>query len=121
MARIITIQPGQPGNGMDYDVHKPLPYPFHIASDTGDCTRGRGTSDIPSDVDDPRKQPWRLLGFQDDAAVQTVDMLLETFIQDPHAAVGKFPVFVNGNGDIFNLTEPITGVTVHDYAAAVTQ
>ena len=33
----ITIQPGQYGEGMVYNVRKPLPYPYHLDPETGDC------------------------------------------------------------------------------------
>lgn len=108
MGPTITFQPAQPGTGMDYDPRRTLPYPFHVDAETGDCIRGRGT---PSLTGEPR--PWRLIGFQDDAAVQEVSVVLFEAVLDPQRAVGKFPVFLDGSGTFFNLTEPITGVTFH--------
>lgn len=103
----ITIQPGQPGMGLEYDVRQPLPYPFHIDSATGDCVRGRGTADLDAAL----KRPWRLIGFQQDPDVQRVDLLLEQWRDDPQGAVGMYAVFSVGTA-FFNLTEPITGVRV---------
>lgn len=109
MKRTITIQPGQPGEGMDYNVNKPLPYPFHIDAETGDCTHGRGTDRCDGVL--PGRMPWRLIGFQLVRDVQEVDLLVEDFVVDPTRAVGMFPVFIH-EGDIFNLETPITNVSV---------
>lgn len=106
----ITIQPGQPGEGMGYNVHLPLPYPFHIDADTGDCRRGRGTVDLG---EAPAGRPWRLLGFQVTLEQQTLDVIREEFVDDPELAVGKYPVFLDADGGFFNLTVPITHVTVN--------
>ncbi|MBN8883346.1 MAG: hypothetical protein J0H73_13660 [Salana multivorans] len=103
----ITIQPGQPGQGMDYDVHQPLPYPFHIDADTGDCVHGRGTDWSPSDVP-LGADPWRLIGFQAEQDRQHVDVLLEKFVTNPELAVGKWPVFIDHRGRFFSLSVPIT-------------
>lgn len=103
----ITIQPGQPGEDMDYNVHKPLPYPFHINTENGDCVHGRGTDefDLPKG-----RMPWRLIGFQILRDVQELDHTLEEFIEHPEAiAIGHYPVFIH-EGDIFSLDVPITSV-----------
>lgn len=108
MSTTITIQPGQPGEGMDYDIRKPLPYPFHIDVTNGDCVHGRGTDrfDVPAG-----RMPWRLIGFQNLRDVQQVDHSLADFVADPEGvAVGHYPVFIH-EGDIFNLDVPITNVT----------
>jgi hypothetical protein len=108
MSTTITVQPGQPGMGMDYDVRQPLPYPFHIDADTGRCVRGRGTADLG---EAPEDQPWGLVGFQR-GNVQRLVLTVDDFVRDPQAAVGLVPVFV-GNGSIFALTVPVTDVTDH--------
>lgn len=110
MNTVITIQPGQPGMGLDYDVHQPLPYPFHIDPATGDCTRGRGTPEFEPDMN-AGDSPWRLIGFQE-SDIQEVVLTLDEFVADPQAAVGLVPVFVDANDGFFNLTVPITAV--HD-------
>lgn len=100
----ISIQPGQPGEGMGYNVNKPLPYPFHIDPETGECKHGRGTAEFDGAT-------WTLLGFQAREDVKHVDLYRHEWLDDPQQAVGMFPVF--GGGDaIFNLTVPITDVTV---------
>jgi len=105
----ITIQPGQPGEGVGYNVHKPLPYPFHIDIETGKCTRGRGTSDLG---DDPTgTTPWVLLGLQD-GDVQELARTRSEWTADPQSAVGLRPVFIDWSGSIFALGQPITHVTV---------
>jgi len=112
---IITIQPGQPGQGMGYDVHQPIPYPFHIDTETGDCIRGRGTHELG---DAPLGMPWRLIGFQR-GTKQRLEFLFADFVHNPQKAVGRRPVFSDGRGGIFNLTEPITGVRSHEQKASV--
>lgn len=109
-ARTITIQPGQSGEGMDYNVRLPLPYPFHVDVDTGDCVRGRGTVDVG---DAPAGRSWRLLGFQATLEQQTLDVILQEFVADPELAVGKYPVFLGPDSGFFNLTLPITHVHVN--------
>lgn len=109
MSTTISIQPGQSSEGMGYNVHKPLPYPFHIDADTGYCICGRGTADL---AEAPTGRPWRLLGFQRERDVQLVDLLFKDFIADPMHAIGMFPVFADLDG-VFNLTEPVTNVTDH--------
>ena len=67
MPNTIILQPGQPGEGMNYNVHKPLPYPFHVDADTGDVRPGPQTGN----------EEWRLVGFQPDADTQRVDLWRE--------------------------------------------
>lgn len=114
MSITISIQPGQPGEDMTYNVRKPLPYPFHIDANTGDCIRGRGTVDLGDARD--YKRPWRLLGFQS-GDVQTVVLTFDQFVARPQLAVGLRPVFVD-HEDIFSLTEPIISAMVNDVARA---
>lgn len=95
--KTITIQPGQPGEGMDYNVRKPLPYPIHVDPDTDRARWGN--------------EEYVLIGFQWTAEDQTVAFLASTFYEDPQVAVGTYPVFADG-GRFFNLTTPITRVSV---------
>lgn len=107
--KILTLHIGQ-GYSTDYDPRLPLPYPFHINADTGDCVHGRGTSDIEPSV--PPNRPWRLLGFQANPTIQRLDVTLTEALGNPAARiVGKLPVFIDGNGTIFALAAVITGVS----------
>lgn len=108
MSTTITVQPGQPGMGMDYDVRVPLPYPFHIDATTGDCTRGRGTTDQDEATNG---RPWRLIGFQA-GDVQELVLTLVDFASDPQAAYGLVPVFVDGKSP-FALGVPVIDVIDH--------
>lgn len=101
----ITIQPGQPGRGMEYDVHLPLPYPFHIDAKTLKCTRGRGTQDLGEDP--TGVTPWRLLGFQR-GDVQELVLTAREFVANPSLSVGLVPVFIDWRGAIFSISTPIT-------------
>lgn len=116
MTTTITIQPGQPGNGLDYDVHRSVPYPFHIDAGTGACTRGRGTSDLG---EAPEGSPWRLIGFQS-GDIQELVLGFADFTQDPSRAVGLVPVFTDAEVGIFALREPVTDVTDHRTSAKST-
>ena len=97
---ILSIQPGQPGEGMYYNVHKPLPYPFHVDASTGDVRVGPQTGN----------EAWRLIGFQPAVDTQRVDLWREVFVVDPRKAVGMFPVFVDANGGMFSLDVPVLKV-----------
>lgn len=96
----ISIQPANTVTG-EYDVRKPLPYPFHIDAATGDVGR----------QDFWKGDPARLLGFQKSADVQHVDLWLNDWAKSPAAAVGMFPVFVSKDGGMYNYTTPISDVT----------
>lgn len=98
---LITIQPGNTTTG-EYDVHKPLPYPYHVDAATGDVDR----------QDFFKGTPAAVIGFQDDADVQVVDLLWKDAAADPDRIVGKFPVLVDSNGNIYSLTVPITSTYV---------
>lgn len=107
MSNYITIQPGQPGEGMGYNVHKPLPYPFHVDTKTGDVIQGP-----PTEFDD-----WRLLGFQPDVGTQSVELTRSVWLAgDVDACVGMVPVFIDSDGGMFSLDVPITKTT--DWSAA---
>lgn len=102
----ITLQPGQPGEGLGYNVRKPLPYPLFVDRDgytenvPGFALAGRAgrREDLP-----------KLIGFQE-GEVQTVVLFREDFLVDPSAAVGLCPVFA-AEGSMFALTVPITEAT----------
>lgn len=106
----ITMQPGQPGNGMDYDPRQPLPYGIHVDRDTLECQNVPG---CPGSFrrDENGTYP-KLIGFQQtEQADPTGLVLAEDWLDDPEQAVGMFPVFIEAEG-MFNITVPITGVTV---------
>jgi len=105
---VISIQPGQLDEGMGYNVHKPLPYPFHIDAASGACKHGRGTSELG---DAPEGKPWVLIGFQR-GEEQSIVVTFAEFCEDPSAAIGLRPVFV-GHGSFFALSVPVTDVTDH--------
>lgn len=108
MNDVITLQPGQPGQGMGYDPLLPLPYGIHVDRETLACRNVPGcpASFQPNDGDYPK-----LVGFQ-----PTVDpdpeavLLASDWLDEPELAVGTFAVFIE-DGDMFNITVPITGVT----------
>lgn len=99
----ITIQPGQPGEGMRYDVMKPLPYPYHVDAKTGEAGRQEFW----------RGDPAVLLGFQEQADTQRVDLFLTEWVTDPQKAVGMFPAFARTDGSMYTLMVPITSVFVN--------
>lgn len=99
----LSIHPGQPGEGMNYNVNKPLPYPYHVDADTGDVKPGPQTNN----------ESWRLLGFQPDADTQHVEVWREDWLNEPNTAVGLVPVFVDADGGMFSLDVPVTRVTDH--------
>ena len=96
----ITIQPGQPDEGMGYNVAKPLPYPWHIDTESGEV----GHQEFWNG------EPFRLLGFQKNAQVQMVDLMLDQFVENPNLAVGMYAVFSDKDGGMYNITVPITHV-----------
>lgn len=102
MSKNISLQPANTPTG-EYDVSKPLPYPFHIDAETGEVGR----------QDFWRGDPLRLLGFQNDADIQRVDVHFPDFAADPDVAVGKFPVFVRADGSIYSMTNPVKSATAY--------
>jgi hypothetical protein len=111
----ISLQPGQPGNGMDYDPAVPLPYPIHMDED-GLCWNVPGHALRDGDPDD---RP-RLVGFQPtgpdpdpSGGMLLRDEWIDTGIE---GCVGWWPVFAH-KGGMFNLTEPITNVSVEEIAS----
>lgn len=106
---VITILPGQTGQGMDYDVSEPAPYPFHVDSRTGACLRGRGTADL---LEAPVGRPWHLVGFRRFADEECLDLSLRDFVGEPAAAIAMYPVFRAAHAT-FSLLEPVTGYVRH--------
>lgn len=92
-----SLQPGQAGEGMHYNVRKPLPDPIHVDQMLA-CTWGD-------------QGMGKLLGFQE-GDVQTVVLHVEDFKEDPQKAVGLHPVFLDRTG-MFNLDVPLTDVSDH--------
>lgn len=98
----ITIQPGQKDRGQEYDALLPLPYPFHIDTETGDVGRQEFW----------RGQPRRLIGFQR-GDVQYVVLTRQDWVLNPHSAVGLRPVFVDDDGGMWSHTGEITEISIH--------
>lgn len=99
--RQVSVQVANTPTG-DYDVDQPLPYPYHVAAE------GRvGRQDFW------RGEPVKLLGFQNSREHQNVDVLFDEFWTNPDVAVGKWPVFLDADGGIWNHACPVTDVTVH--------
>lgn len=107
-----SIHPQQPGVPLgEYDVHQPLPYPFHIAPN-GNVQR----------QDFWRGQPLALIGFQADVDVQKVDLLTSAWFEgEPTAAVGMFPVFAARGGQFYTDTRPVARVEASDPAEGAAQ
>lgn len=104
----ILLYPGQPGEGMGYNPVKPLPVAITVHADRR-CER---VPDCPDSWVNEDRATWpTLVGFQLDADVQHVEVLADDWREDPAAAVGMFPVFVE-NGSMFNLAVPVTRVHV---------
>lgn len=91
----IMIQPGQPGEGMGYDVHKPLPYPFYIDMKTGK---------VISEID----KGHVLIGFQE-GDVQRLVMYRDELSTNVQKAVGLRPVLAD-HGKIYAWSVPVTEV-----------
>jgi hypothetical protein len=63
------------------------------------------------DVHDPQERgPVRLVGFQNDADVQRVNLFVKEWLEDPQQAVGKFPVFSRGERGLYVVTLPVEAV-----------
>lgn len=108
--KIISIQPepvvdniwGIKGGGIEFGTQ--LPYPFHIIAETGD-------------VDDQEfwnGDPYRVIGFQDDAEVQRVNLYWEDAAKAPDSIVGRFPVMVTKNGGMYTYAVKIESVQVQE-------
>ncbi len=103
---IITIQPAQTDDIDAYDPRLPLPYPFHINTETQLCERGRGSAEYTGE-----KESWFLIGFQRRLA-QTVVLMAREFFTDPERAVGLVPVWSDGD-KFFTTSGPISSVMVN--------
>lgn len=98
----ITIQPGNTPDGT-YDVHQPMPYPYHVDVATGEIGRQEFW----------RGAPFKVIGFQSDAAVQKVDLFWERAVENPEQIKGMYAVLLDTSESeptIYNLTCPITDV-----------
>lgn len=106
----ITIQPGQPGEGMEYNPAEPLPYPIFVGDDDR-CENVPGYP--PNRVGVERDTLPILVGFQPDVETQSVDLLAEDWRRDPSTAIGMVPVFFEPGGiseGMFSLAVQITSV-----------
>ena len=99
---IISIQPGQPGEGMEYNVMKSLPYPYHVDTDTLQIRVGPQT----------RNELWTLVGFQT-GSTQRMTLSAAQFLDSPEDAIGLVPVMSAKGSGFFNMTVPITSVKDH--------
>ena len=95
----------------EYDVHRPLPYPFHLDAD-GNVLRQEFW----------RGEPVKLLGFQYSPDAQEIGLLAEDWLPTaasyhssnvvgPTAVVGLWPVFLDADGSIWSHVYPVDGVT----------
>lgn len=93
----VTLQPANLPSG-EYDVNQPLPYPYHVEVATGMVQRQEFW----------KGDPFILIGFQDDADDQTIDLTWKSFSEGKGNPIGKFPVFITKDGGMYNMTTPIT-------------
>lgn len=104
MTTTLRVQPGQSGQGMDYNVALPLPYPWFVDVSTGEVAHPEvhGTD--------------RLVGFQRDESPPTdfsADFIhLDAAAKDPGSVVGWRPVWTDGNGGMYALTVQVTSCEV---------
>ena len=97
----ITVQTGNTQSGT-YDVHQPLPYPFHCEAATGRVGR----------QDFWQCEVYRIVGFQQQLEVQTVDLFWAEAAQQPERMHGMFPVVVDSDGNLSVWTTPVTSTAV---------
>lgn len=60
--------------------------------------------DENNDTIDIGEGPVRLVGFQDYADVQRVNLFVSDWRKDPESAIGKFPVFSRGAAGMYVVT-----------------
>lgn len=114
----ISLQPGQPGHGMDYDPTDSLPYPIHVGDDDR-CENVPGYFERRRDLTPSEREERypKLVGFQEGPTPNPESIVpVDRWRTDPDVAVGLHPVFMEPRGadfGMFNLEVPITGVTVH--------
>lgn len=107
----VSIQPAQGETVGEYDVHKPLPYPFHIEPD-GSVAR----------QDFWQGTPARLAGFQVDPKVMKVEIFDFQWLADldtVERVVGMHAVFIDSSGSMWTDRRPVERVTVHAAPTAV--
>lgn len=114
MSVTISLQPGQPGEGMEYNPRKVLPYPIHVDVDSLDCGNVPWPEAVPFGDFTPR-----LIGFQATAEPDPEGLLLaEDWLDGVHeACVGMYPVLTTEDGGMANLTVPITSISVAEIAS----
>lgn len=107
MGTLITLQPAPVVDCITPDGREltRLPYPFHVHED-GTVAR----------QDFWRGDPAAVVGFQNRADVQHVDLWWADVVTDPRRAVGKYMVSSGPNGLVTHLVA-IESVRVHDIAA----
>lgn len=88
----------QPKGG---DVSEPRPFPYSIDAD------GKVL-----DQDFWKGDPAGLIGFQKDLDVQRVGLFFRDFTENPMAAIGMYPVFVEETGGLYCFTKPVESVQV---------
>lgn len=93
----ITIQPAMAGGVM--------PYPYHV---------------IVSDAAVARQDYWKgnpaqLIGFVDEAGKPDIDFTFGDWLIEPEQAIGKYPVFVDADGQFSTAVIPIESIR-HDRA-----
>ena len=96
--RTISVQPGQPGEGLEYNPKKRLPYPIHIDPETGTARWGKGE--------------YTLVGFQQDFN-SDIDLLADEFYEQPSLAIGQLIVLCDQAGRFHSTTTPITKASVY--------
>lgn len=79
-----------------YNVHRPLPCPFHIEDD-GSVAR----------QDFWRGEPLRLLGFQEKPDVPHIHVRAEDWLKNDTDVRGHFPVFLDADGSIWSHRYPV--------------
>lgn len=106
----VTIQPAQGSVVGQYDVRKPLPYPWHVRLD-GTITHQELW----------RGDPDRLCGFQRSLDEQTVYLFEFQWLgnlDDVDSVVGSYPVFMRADGSMWTDTRPVESVTVNQRVSA---
>lgn len=102
--RIYTLQPAPVTDHITDDGTElqRLPYPYHV-DEEGNVQR----------QDFWKGDPSGIIGFQNRADVQRVNLLWDDFVAgDPNAAVGKYMVMVDSKGTFATYTIPVESVSV---------
>jgi len=77
-----------------------LPYPVHVWSDNFHVAKELGGW----------TEPQRIVGFQRDPAIQTIDVPWYEVAADPQKAVGLYVVAANADGSMTSLTTAVRDV-----------